>query len=389
MPEVPVNGRVLQWAREIRGLTVEKAAERLGISQAELLAYESGMKKPLVTFLRQMSSKYQINFTSLLMPEPLPPPERPMDYRARFGDRPLSIETLVAIEEITEALDVFEDIATVSRGILPKLNIGEAELADDPEAVAANERRRFAVGIEEQREWKTLDNARRRWRERIERRGIFTYMIPMGSHEELSGFSRLRDGLAAICVNDREPTEGAKIFTFFHEYCHLLLRQTGISDENDQHTVEIFCNQFAASFLIPKTALLEATEGFERPYNFSSAEVQHLARRFLVSNRAMALRLEKTGLAPAGFYGRRTAPWDFPRAPVTPKARQQPSAIKIRIKRLGHLHTSALLRAVKRGVINSFDASQLIGLQPAYFKKVEHELSGSVRKSGSRPTQKC
>ena len=96
-----------------------------------------------------------------------------------------------------------------------------------------------------------------------------------------------------------------------------------------------------------------------------------------------------TGLAPAGFYGRRTAPWDFPRAPVTPKARQQPSAIKIRIKRLGHLHTSALLRAVKRGVINSFDASQLIGLQPAYFKKVEHELSGSVRKSGSRPTQKC
>src|SRR5207253_681067 len=145
----------------------------------------------------------------------------------------------VAREEIEEALEVFEDIRAEVRGIVPKLNIGRAQLDQDPEVVAARERRKFNVSIEEQRQWHGLGEARRRWRERIEERGVFTYMIPL-PEQELSGFSLLHDDLAAICVNDREPTEGAKIFTLLHEYCHLLLRQTGISDENSSNRVERF-----------------------------------------------------------------------------------------------------------------------------------------------------
>src|SRR5258708_22518546 len=104
-------------------------------------------------------------------------------------------------------------------------------------------------------------------------------MIPMPP-DELSGFSISRDGLAAICVNDREPTEGAKIFTLFHEYCHLLLRKTGISDENSRNKVERFCNQFAASFLIPMSALTNAVGGIETPFEFPDADVKGFATRF-------------------------------------------------------------------------------------------------------------
>ncbi len=373
MPEVPVNGEVLEWARKVRGLDIEGAARLLNISSDELRSYESGQRKPLVTLLRLMSSKYQINFTSLLMPEPLPIGDRPADHRARWGKRPLSIETLVALEEIGEALDAFEDIASETRRVIPRLNIGTAHLSQEPEEVAAQERKKFGVSISEQQQWRGLGEARRRWREHIEEHGIFTYMIPMPI-EELSGFSMLRDEIGAICVNDREPTEGAKTFTLLHEYCHLLLRQTGISDENDTDNVERFCNKFAASFLIPRNALVDAIPDVPLPHDFSDTEVRRLATRFKVSNRAMALRLEETGFAPIGFYKKRTAPWDIPkeREPLTSK--QQPSPITIRIKRNGRLHTSTVLAALEKKAINSFDASELIGLRPSILSKVEAQL---------------
>lgn len=373
MAEVPVNGKVLQWARILRGLSIDDAANALGISPDELRAYESGEHKPLVGFLRQMSSKYRINFTSLLMPTPLPIEKPPTDYRAR-GEH-LSVDTLVAIEEVSNALEVFEDIASEVGRIVPKPNIGTAKLTDEPETIAARERQRFGVSIEEQQSWNGLDDARRKWRRRIEDRGIFTYMIAM-PEQELSGFSILRDGLAAICVNDREPTEGAKVFTLFHEYCHLLLRQTGISDENNSNRVERFCNEFAAGFLIPRSPLLVAVGEVQTPYEFSDSDVKKLATRFKVSNRAMALRLEKTGLAPKGFYGRRTRPWDMPTPRMLVTSKQGPSPTTLLVKRIGQLHAKTALRAFERNVINSFDAWELIGLQPQYFPKLKAKLFG-------------
>jgi Zn-dependent peptidase ImmA (M78 family) len=369
MAEVPVNGRVLVWARKLRGLSVDTAAELLNVSPDELHLYESGNKKPLVGFLRLIARQYRINFTSLLMPEPLPLEQPPTDHRSRTRERSLSIDTLVAIEEVNEALEAFDDIGDEVENIVPRLSIGSATLDDDPEALAARERRRFGVTIEEQKAWNSHAHARIQWRQRIENRGVFTYMIPMPI-EELSGFSILRDGIAGICINDRESTEGAKIFTLFHEYCHLLLRQTGISDENDSNRVEKFCNQFAASFLIPRSPLVEAIGGVETPHEFSDADIKHLSVRFRVSNRAIALRLEETGLAPRGFYKRRTAPWDLP-IERPQRTDGQPDYIKIRLKRIGRLHAATVLRAVKRRAINSFDASQLIGLQPAFFGKVQ------------------
>jgi len=377
MAEVPVNGRVLAWARTIRGLSIDEAAGRLEMDPDILRAYESGAKKPLVGVLRLISQKYQINFTSLLMPEPLPPVQGPADHRTRANAKPLSMDSLIAIEEVSEALEVFEDIASENSRVIQKLRIGTATLDDDPEEVAIRERRRFGVSIDDQKHWRGTDGARRHWRALIEDKGVFTYMIPMPT-DELSGFSIFRNDLAAICVNDRESTEGAKLFTLFHEYCHLLLRQAGISDENDNNRVEKFCNQFASSFLIPRSALKEAVAGATLPYEFTDYEVKTLATLFRVSNRAIALRLEKIGFAPSGFYARRTAPWDIPSEPKlvlkNPKDKGGPSAITLRIKRVGRLHAGTVLNAVERRAINSFDASELMGMKFASFGKIKAAL---------------
>jgi len=386
MAEVPVNGRVLQWARDIRGLSLTAAAELLEISSDELRAYESGDKKPLVGLLRKISARYQINFTSLLMPEPLPPRKLPTDHRIRYQKKRLSINTLVAIEDVTEALEIFRDISAAKRSIIPKLKIGRATLRENPEEVAARERQKFGVSYEMQRSWRNHRKARIEWRRRIEERGIFSYMIALPI-DELSGFSVLHDRLAAICINDNEPTEGAKTFTLLHEYCHLLLRKAGISDQNNSNNVERFCNRFAASFLVPRnllTAFISASLGdITFPYEFSYSDVSRLSRAFLVSNSAIALRLEETELAPRGFYGKKKAVWDVavqPQRPVPiqtqPTGSLKISQVRVRIKRIGRLHASTVLEAVKRKAINSFDASELIGMRPEYFHKFEEALFG-------------
>jgi len=373
MPEVPVNGKVLQWARAIRGLSLNDAADLLDIAPAELRDYESGAQKPMVGLLRLMSSKYQVNFTSLLMPEPLPIEKPPADHRTRAGAKPLTIGTLLAIEEVTEALDAFDDIASELPQVVPTLRIGEARLEEDPEDVAARERRKFAVSIDEQRQWRSLARARIEWRKRVERRGIFTYMLPM-PEDELSGFSLLRNSLGAICINDNEITDGAKIFTLFHEYCHLLLRQTGISDENDANRIERYCNQFAAGFLIPKNPLLGSVGNISLPYEFSDADVKKLSEEFRVSNRAMALRLEDLEFAPKGFYRRRTGPWDLPHPSKLLTEDAQPDYIKMRLRKIGNLHAETILDAVARNAINSFDASELLGVKYSSFGKLRAAL---------------
>jgi Zn-dependent peptidase ImmA (M78 family) len=378
MAEVPVNGKVLKWARELRGLDLETAAGRLAISENDLQAYEAGQKKPLIGLLKKMSSKYRINFASLLMPEPLREETPPTDHRTRLKKKKLSFPTLVAIEEIREALEAFEDISSASRSIVPRPNLGFAKLEENPEEVAARERRKFGVSSELQRSWGTQSKARLEWRLRIERQGIFTYMIGLPL-SELSGFSLFQDGLAAICVNDNEFPEGAKTFTLFHEYCHLLLRNTGISDEDNKNQVERFCNRFAASFLIPKVNLKQAIATcfgeVNFPYEFSDTEIKCLSRAFHVSNRAMALRLQETGFAPDGFYEKRTAPWDRPaEVRVETRKKTQVSPIRKRIKRLGNLHTATVLHAVGKKAINSFDASLLVGLRPEFFPKLAANL---------------
>jgi transcriptional regulator with XRE-family HTH domain len=254
VPEISVNGDVLKWAREERGLSRAVAADLLEISHSELTAYEEGRKKPLVGMLRLMSARYQINFVSLLLPQPPPPQPQLQDFRTHPGRSPraLTMETLIAIQDVhvRDALATFAEVRADDPSSVPLPKLDQMRERETPEELAARQRRRFGVGIKRQQEWPSLAFARNEWRRRIEAQGIFVYLKPMNL-EDCRGFSIIHEGLAAICVNDREESPGAETFTLLHEFCHLLRRQTGISDENRRNAVEKYCNQFAASFFNP------------------------------------------------------------------------------------------------------------------------------------------
>jgi len=67
---ISVAGDVLRWAREQRGLSVDVAAKRLGISPDRLSEIEAGIRQPTMPQLRNMSEKYKRPLIVLLLSEP-------------------------------------------------------------------------------------------------------------------------------------------------------------------------------------------------------------------------------------------------------------------------------------------------------------------------------
>jgi Zn-dependent peptidase ImmA (M78 family) len=367
---ITVNPDVLKWARNERGYDRPSAAKVLGIPELELAAYESGTKKPNVSILRHMSAKYEINFASLLLPDPPPPLQKMHDFRTISGGvvGSLTHSTTVAIQEVRDALESFAELreSDPSAVALPRLDFVRPK--ESPEDLAARYRRRFGIGVEDQQRWGTQAFARDEWRKRIEALGVFVYLKPMNLHD-CRGFSMMHEGLAAICINDKEETAGAETFTLWHEFCHLLLRQTGLSDENRYNRIERYCNLFAASFLIPKTKLREMLNSPTKPNEYSDATVKRLANRFKVSNRAMALRLEYTGLAPHGFYSKRTAAWDLPKPRKGP-IKSGVSAIGRAVRVFGGHHTRTVLRAHKSGLLTGADAHHMLDVPIQSFPRL-------------------
>ena len=47
MADIPIVGAVLKWAREFRGLSLEEAAQRIGLRIDELRAFEEEESEPL------------------------------------------------------------------------------------------------------------------------------------------------------------------------------------------------------------------------------------------------------------------------------------------------------------------------------------------------------
>src|SRR5699024_8742263 len=81
----------------------------------------------------------------------------------------------------------------------------------------------------------------------------------------------------------------AQVFTLLHEFTHLLLGESGVSDlaPNNPHEVEKFCNKIAAEFLVPGEEFVSLWRPREDPWTQNLAI---LAQHFHVSQWVIARR---------------------------------------------------------------------------------------------------
>lgn len=186
------------------------------------------------------------------------------------------------------------------------------------------------------------------------------------SVEECRGFALVSSIAPFVFVNN-DDAKSAQLFTLIHEFTHLLLGISagfgGIDDSHDDIS-EKFCDQVAATFLVPKML-------FVAQWKMSEGSIEKCAKKFKVSPLVIARRAYAMNMLSAHdyqeFYNRYKAIWKNPK-----KVSESGSGnfYLSAAKRVGRLFGAYVNTAVSSGYLLHRDAYRLTGLHGKSFDKV-------------------
>jgi len=99
--------------------------------------------------------------------------------------------------------------------------------------------------------------------------------------------------LAGIVLNENDHPS-VKLFSLFHEVCHLLKKSSGICsleyEVEKQFEDESYCNQFAAEFLVPSEDIKKELKNYRVTFNTLPEIVNKLSKIYAVSKQVVLLR---------------------------------------------------------------------------------------------------
>lgn len=312
--DIPITGDVLRWAIDESGWQRSDLAEKLNVSPDSLSDWETGSAQPSKTQFNELVRHLKRPSAVFFLPSPPPPDDIPSAFRTIRGGKPsLGPEER---RRLRDARRIQSEVSAIRQDLnFPEVELFPASIANDPEEVARAERERFGISVDTQLGWKSESEAFNAWRSSLENIGVLVFVQQIG-HGNMRGYA-VRDEYAPLTgINSTGFNVSSRIYSLFHEYAHLLLSQDDVThqhtfqrDPRQQDDVECWCETFAASFLIPR----EELERFVlNEYGWRSGQrvgletvkdqLGRLSRKFKVSLRAMAIRLQDIGVAPSSLF---------------------------------------------------------------------------------------
>lgn len=382
---------ILVWAREKRGMSIDVVAAKLSesfkdISTDLITAWEKGVSHPHPTHVKKLAEIYKRPTAVFLLtshPEENPlPPDRRTFWKNKNGifspEALLAIRRARRIQELAAELD--EEL-----GQSKTFKYQKHEISEDPALLAEKMRNALGVSISDQVKSKTYAEFFGYLRKKIEGTGIIT--LRSGGHnsfpsEEARAFSFTDKQPYIILVNNKD-TEGAKNFSLLHEFAHILIRDAGICDNfisfNGQNgkvdTLEVFCNRFAANFLVPETEFLGHRALRERKEIILSeldSTVKTLAASFKVSRFVILRRLLTFNLITAKIYKGKAEEWENEKPPIRKGGRSVPAQAAILTN--GVSYSSLVFEAYKREKLSYAAASDYLGVKSKHLPEIEKNL---------------
>lgn len=387
-----INPRLLIWARETAGLSVEEAAARLGLTTTQkdsatdkLQFLEAGERKPTRKQLLKIASIYRRPLTTFYKNAPPELGDRGEDFRTQRG----------AVSRQDSAL-----LDALLRDIRARQDMVRAILEDDEDArhlgfvgsmniaqpvVEAAARIREAVGIEvaQQRNLNDPSSLFSQLRICVEQMGVFVLLVGnLGSHHTnisekiFRGFA-IADELAPFIVINDQDAQTARTFTLIHELAHIFVGSTGVSGapstiapETPLARVERFCNDVASEFLLPEDQIPERA-----PYDSIDAateNIQHTAQNWSVSEPMVAYRFWRIARITEEHYRELSAMyaarWQAHRNRNRERYRKQeggPNYYVVRKHRLGNALLNLVGRSVRENVLTYTKAAKMLGVKPS------------------------
>jgi Zn-dependent peptidase ImmA (M78 family) len=303
-----VTPRVLRWARESIGFSVEDAALRIRIAPDKLERAEAGDDLLTLRQAERAADVYDRPLAALFLPEP--PFEEPQEAQFRRlpgapePPWPPAMQSLARRvrdkqEAAAEVYDLLEEeppwpetvaeLRVETQGS-PDAGWASVELLRLPEVARAV----LGITFEDQAGWRDSIGYTplRRWIDAVESLGVLVMQDGTLDLELMRGFASTHPIVPAIVVNTKDDAR-ARAFTVVHEFGHLCLLANDIPVGPE---TEAWCDNFAGEVLMPPD---RAERVFARlPATDPLVKVDELALTFGVTPLAAAVRAARTGLLP-------------------------------------------------------------------------------------------
>ena len=299
MNRAVVNPEILRWAGRRAGLATDNL-------RAKFPKVSNWFEGDLSPTLKQLEAFAQATHTPIgffFLPDP-PHIELPIpDFRTmQAGGAPEpSPDLLDTIYLCQQRQDWYRDYARLY-GEDPHAWIGQGQAGHDVVETANTLRNLIGFDLLQRQRLPSWAEALRQLIDLIEQAGVLVMIsgvVGSNSHrklapEEFRGFA-LVDPLAPVIFVNGADSKSAQMFTLIHEFAHLWIGETGVSDSQvvrwPEREIEVWCNAVAAEFLMP----LKSIRKEYRPNEVLEDEMQRLARQFKVSTLVVLRRIFDLG----------------------------------------------------------------------------------------------
>ncbi|MBU4301082.1 ImmA/IrrE family metallo-endopeptidase [archaeon] len=372
---VNVEPAVLKWLIGSSGWNREELAKRLKTNLQNIEKFESGEKKPTLRQLEELSAIFKRPLAAFLLSEPIAEKPKPKDYRMlpdkvdKFDKKTILVMRKARrLQDLSKELSINIKYETKSK--LPKINVSE-----DPEKIALNFRKRFNLSEEKQRKFKTPYELFHYLRDVFEDLNIFVFQFSMPV-EDARGFVFVDESPNVIVVNTKDNIE-ARIFSLMHEFAHILLGESVIDLPDATYSykdnVEKWCNEFAASFLLPKDLAKTAFETYKS--NLTQKEtLKYLSNKYKVSKAMLLLNMLKLKYIERTDYDAILA--RFKKEEIKPKKEPEkgtgggvPSEVRC-LSEVGNKFVSLVANNYDKSHITYTDALNYLSIKSKSFDKV-------------------
>ncbi|MCH7492521.1 ImmA/IrrE family metallo-endopeptidase [Patescibacteria group bacterium] len=272
--ETTFEHSILKWAREKRfGLKMEffpnKALDFRKDAHLDLIEkWEKGVLQPTFEEVKKLAKIYKRPLAVFFLDSPPEESSVPPDRRTIGSEdnETISPEGLLVIRKARKIQEAF---AVLSEELGERLTFKYAKrsIEEDPEELAKKIRLDLSIELNKQFNSRTNEDFFEYLRTKIEKTGVITLKsgtsdsFPVG---DCRAFSFTDSYPYTILINNKDR-EGAKNFSLMHEFAHILVREAGLCNDfkvfNNNagkiNKLEVFCNRFAANFLVPRKDFFE------------------------------------------------------------------------------------------------------------------------------------
>jgi Zn-dependent peptidase ImmA (M78 family)/transcriptional regulator with XRE-family HTH domain len=303
-----INPGILSWARETAGLSVEEAAEKLGLkstakaSAAEKLLRVEGGARPIGQgMLQKAADAYRRPLVAFYLPQPPARGERGEDFRAVAGAASPREDAMLdaLIRDVRARQAMLREVLSDDEDARKLPFVASCKISQGAKIVEAKIRATLGVTITDQRRARDPGALFSHLRAATEKAGVYVLLLgDLGSHhsdigEDVFRGVALADDIAPFVVINDNDAAPARSFTLLHELTHILIGASGVSGPMrgmSENAIERFCNEVAGDFLLPPEALEKMAAARGADFHRAMSLTDDIARSWNVSQGVVTYR---------------------------------------------------------------------------------------------------